>query len=111
VAARLTQRAATPPREVNDQATRRERLARASGIASGASGGGSESAKAVIAQPDNPAPALLPSIAAYSLIAVGVAVVLVATLLIVRKRAAILAKWAGAGAAPVPARTAAAPTS
>jgi lysozyme family protein len=97
VAARLTQRAATPPQQVHDQATKRERLARASGLASGATGGGSESAKAVIAQPDKPP--LLPAFAAYSLIGVGVAVVLVATARIVRKRTAILAKWAG-GAAP-----------
>jgi lysozyme family protein len=96
VAARLTQRAATPPQQVHDQATRRERLARASGVASGATGGGSESAKAVIAQPDA---ALLPAFAAYSLIGVGVAVVLVATALIVRRRAAIFAKWAGSAAA------------
>jgi hypothetical protein len=54
----------------------------------------------VIAQPEA---VLLPPLAAYSLIAVGVAVVLVATALIVRKRAAILAKWAGGGAAPAPA--------
>jgi hypothetical protein len=48
-----------------------------------------------MAQPDQ-APALLPSVAAWSLVGLGVAVVLVATALIVRKRAAILAKWAGA---------------
>jgi lysozyme family protein len=96
VAARLTQRAATPPQEVHDRATKRERLARAGGVASGATGGGSETAKAVMTQPEA---ALLPPLAAYSLIGVGVAVVLVATALIVRKRAAILAKWAGA--APV----------
>jgi hypothetical protein len=102
VAARLTQRAATPPQQVHDQAAKRERLARASG-------GGSETAKTVIAPPEA---ALLPAFAAYSLIGVGVAVVLVATARIVRKRAAILAKWAGAApAAPVPAGTAAAPSS
>jgi lysozyme family protein len=100
VAARLAQREAKPPQEVHDRATRRERVARAGGVASGATGGGNETAKAVIAQPDKPAPVLLPPLAAYSLIGVGVAVVLVATLLIVRKRAAILAKWAGGGAAP-----------
>ena len=46
-----------------------------------------------------PEAVLLPPLAAYSLIGVGVAVVLVATALIVRKRAAILAKWAGAAPA------------
>jgi hypothetical protein len=51
-----------------------------------------------MAQPDEPA-LLLPSLAAWSLVGLGVAVVLVATVLIVRKRAAILAKWAGAARA------------
>ncbi|MFL6835040.1 MAG: hypothetical protein ACJ8F0_20875 [Xanthobacteraceae bacterium] len=103
VAARLTHRAATPPNEVNEQATKRERLARASGVASGATGGGSETAKAVIAQPEA---VLLPPLAAYSLIGVGVAVMLVATALIVRKRAAILAKWAGGAPAAIAATVA-----
>jgi len=48
----------------------------------------------VMAQPDKPM-VLLPSLTAWSLVGVGVAVVLIATALIVRKRAAILAKWAG----------------
>jgi hypothetical protein len=52
----------------------------------------------VMAQPQEPA-LLLPSLAAWSLVGLGVAVVLVATALIVRKRAAILAKWAGASLA------------
>ena len=108
VAARLTHREATPPRDVHDRATRRERVARAGGVASGATGGGNETAKAVMTQPDKP-PVLLSPLAAYSLIGVGVAVVLVATALIVRKRAAILAKWTGAGAATM--APAVAPTS
>jgi lysozyme family protein len=98
VAARLSQREAAPPAEVNDAATKRERVARAGAVASGAAGGGNETAKAVMAQPQESA-VLLPSLAAWSLVGVGVAVVLVATALIVRKRAAILAKWAGAARA------------
>jgi lysozyme family protein len=101
VAARLTHREAAPPQALNAQATRRERVARAGGLATGATGGGSESAKAVMAQGDAP-PLPLPSPAAYALIGVGVALVLVATARIVRKRAAILAKWSGAGAAHLP---------
>ena len=69
----------------------------AGAVATGAAGGGNETAKAVMAQPDKP-DVLLPSLAAWSLVGLGVAVVLVATALIVRKRAAILAKWAGAAA-------------
>jgi hypothetical protein len=94
----LTQREAAPPAEVADAAIKRERVARAGAVATGAAGGGNETAK-VMAQPDKPM-VLLPSVAAWSLVGLGVAVVLVATALIVRKRAAILAKWAGAAAAP-----------
>src|SRR5919197_6362435 len=79
-------------RDAHLRPSRRERVALAGGVASGATGGGNETAKSVMTQPDAP-PVLLPPLAAYSLIAVGVAVVLVATAVIVRKRAAILAKW------------------
>ncbi len=95
VAARLTHREAAPPAEVNAAATRRERVARTGAVAGSAAGGGNETAKAVMAQPEQPS-VLLPSLAAWSLVGLGVAVVLVATAVIVRKRAAILAKWAGA---------------
>ena len=91
------QREAAPPPAVNDEATKRERFARAGGLASSAAGGGSETAKAMMAQPEKPA--LLPPLAGYSLAGIGIAVVLVATARIVRKRAAILAKWAGGAAA------------
>src|SRR5262249_14294857 len=76
------------PAEVNAAATKREHVARAGAVATGAAGGGNETAKAVMMQPDKPA-VLLPSIAAWSLVGVGVAVVLVATAVIVRKRAAL----------------------
>jgi len=99
VAARLTHREAAPPAEVNAVATKRARVARAGAVAGSAAGGGNETAKAVMAQPEQPS-VLLPSLAAWSLVGLGVALVLVATAVIVRKRAAILAKWAGA--APVP---------
>ena len=74
-------------------------MARAGAVAGSAAGGGNETAKAVMAQPEQPS-VLLPSLAAWSLVGLGVAVLLIATAVIVRKRAAILAKWAGA--APVP---------
>src|SRR5262245_40053613 len=45
VAARLTHREAAPPAEVNDAATKRERVARAGAVATGAAGGGNETAK------------------------------------------------------------------
>src|SRR5262249_58980221 len=94
-AARRAGRGAAPPAEVNDAATKRARVTRAGAVATGAAGGGNETAKAVMVQPDKPA-VLLPSLAAWSLVGVGIAVVLVATAVIVRKRAAILAQWAGA---------------
>src|SRR5262249_29357006 len=95
VAARLVHREAAPPAEVNDAATKRARVARAGAVATGAAGGGNETAKAVMAQPE-PHAVLLPSLAARSLVGLGLAVVFIATAGIVRKRAAILAKWAGA---------------
>jgi lysozyme family protein len=94
VAQRLARRESTPPAGVEAAATKRERVARAGAVATGAAGGGNETAKAVMAQPHEPA-LLLPSLAAWSLVGLGVAVVLIATAAIVRKRAAILAKWAG----------------
>src|SRR5262249_54520126 len=73
----------------------------------GRAGGRNEPAKAVMmAQPEQHA-VLLPSLAAWLLVGLGVAVVLIATAGIVRKRATILAKWAGASGAP----SSAAPTS
>src|SRR5262249_16535930 len=81
----LPHRGGAPPAEVNDAATKRERVARAGAVATGAAGGGNETAKAVmIAQPDRPM-VLLPAIAAWSLVGVGVAVVLLAPALIVPK--------------------------
>jgi lysozyme family protein len=103
VAAYLAHREPAPPKEVNDQATRKERAVRSAGVASGAAGGGSEGAKTVLQEPDQPPPALLPPVAAYSLIGVGVALVLVTSFLVARKKATIAAKWTGSAAGLPPA--------
>jgi lysozyme family protein len=95
VAARLVHREAAPPQEVNDHATKRERQVRAGAVATGATGGGSESVKTMLQEPDQPPPELLPPVAAWSLIGVGVALVLITTFLVARKKALILAKWSG----------------
>src|SRR5262249_30565370 len=86
-AAGLTPRQAAPPPAGRARPTKAEPRARA--------GGGCEPGRAGMAQAEQGV-GVLPSLAAWSLVGVGVAVVLVATALIVRKRAAILAKWAGA---------------
>jgi lysozyme family protein len=95
VAARLVHREATPPQEVNDHATKQERAGRAVGIASAGAGGASEATKSVTQQPDKPPVQFMPPVIAYSLIGVGVAAVLIATFVIARKKALILAKWSG----------------
>jgi hypothetical protein len=95
VAARLVHREAVPPQEVNDHATRRERTVRAGAVAGGATGGGSEGAKTLLQEPDKPPPELLPALMAWSLVGIGVALVLVTTFLVARKKALILAKWTG----------------
>jgi lysozyme family protein len=100
VAARLKHRETTPPQEVNDHATKRERTVRAGAIAGGATGGGSEGAKTLLQEPDKPPPDLLPAVAGWSLVGIGVALVLVTTFLVARKKALILAKWTGAKLPP-----------
>jgi lysozyme family protein len=96
VAGRLSRREPAPPQEVNDQATKNERATRAVGVVSAGGGGASEATKAMTEQPDKPPVQLLPPVIAWSLVGAGVAVVLVATFLVARKKALILAKWSGA---------------
>jgi lysozyme family protein len=102
VAARLAQRQATPPKDVNEAATRRERAARIGGVAGAGAGGASEAGKSATKldghseQPQPPSP-FLPPVVPWSLIGIGVAVAMVTTVLVARKKAAILAKWSGSG--------------
>lgn len=87
---------------MNEAATRRERAARAAGVAGAGAGGASEAGKSAtkldsyVEQPQPQSP-FLPPVIAWPLIGIGIAVVIVATVLIARKKAAILAKWSGSG--------------
>jgi putative chitinase len=77
-----------PPKHVIDAATTKERATRNAGIATGGAGAAHEAT--VAADVNKP---LLSPIVTYSLIGVGVAVILVATFLIVRKKAAVVRNW------------------
>jgi putative chitinase len=80
-----------PPKEVIDNATKKERVARNSGAGSAAAGGGS---KAVTEQPAVPVTKTVAhSMVEWTLIGVGVAVVIIAVVLIARKKAAIIRNW------------------
>lgn len=83
----------TPPKEAIDAATEKERKVRAGGVAAGGAGGASEAAKAGTQQPDKPGAEIMPSVAAYTLIGVGIAIFIVAAVLIARKKAAVIANW------------------
>jgi lysozyme family protein len=101
VAHYFVHRDAKPPEEVNEQATKRERVARTAGGAGALGGGGSEGAKQSqeLVEGTGAPPVegvYLPSSVALSLLGVGIAVVLIATFLIARKKTAIATKWLGA---------------
>lgn len=81
----------TPPKDVVKDATKNERNARTGGVAGGAAGGAGEVGKTTgTIQPDNP---IVAPLVTYTLIGMGVAVILVATFLIVRKHKAIVQNW------------------
>ncbi|MGJ5032245.1 glycoside hydrolase family 19 protein [Bradyrhizobium sp. HKCCYLS2038] len=82
---------ATPPKEVINEATAKERKARKAAAGAGAAGAGNEGAKTsgTVAH-DAP---LLPSIVAYSVLGLAVVVAVVATVMIAKKRAAVVKNW------------------
>lgn len=81
-----------PPQEVIDEATKKERASQKAGAAGAITGGAGEAAKTATEQPAKP-PALLSPVVTYTLIGVGVAVLVVATILIARKKAAVIRNW------------------
>jgi lysozyme family protein len=81
----------TPPKEIIKDATKTERKSRAGGLATGAAGAGNEAGKATTEVPAKTP--FLHSYAAYSMIGVGIAVAIVATILIARKSKAIHDIW------------------
>lgn len=81
-----------PPQEVIDEVTRKERAAQKAGTATAGTGGAGELGKAATEQPSEP-PALLSPLVTWSLIGVGVAVLVVATILVIRKKAKVIQNW------------------
>lgn len=84
---------AEPPKEAIDATTKKERAARAGGAASGGAGGAGEATKSSTTQPDKHAPAFLSPVVTWTLIGIGVAIVIIATILIARKAAIVKANW------------------
>lgn len=84
---------ALPPRDVVDDATKAERKTRTIGAGAAGTGAAGEATNAGTQQPDKPAAPLIPSMATYTLIGVGLAVVVVAFILIARKKAIVTANW------------------
>lgn len=80
-----------PPQDVIDEATKKERAVRNGGGAAAATGAGGEAVKTTTA-PDK-APAVLSPMVTYTLIAVGLAVVIVAVILIARKIKRVKENW------------------
>lgn len=81
----------TPPKEVVDEATKKERAARNAAAGAGAAGAGNEGAKSTGTVAPDKAPAS--SHVAYAVIGVAVVIAVVATVLIARKKAAVVANW------------------
>lgn len=79
-----------PPPEVIDEATKAERTARAGAVVAGAVTGGNETAKHTTGTVSNP---VAHSFVSYAAIGAFVAIAVIATILIARKRAAIAANW------------------
>lgn len=79
----------TPPKDVVDAATERERKAVAAGGGATVAGGAAEGVKTTGTVSQN----TLPAIVTYPLIGTGVVIVIVAAVLIVRKRAEIIKNW------------------
>lgn len=86
-----------PPKKTIDAVTKKERAARTGGAVAGGSGGAAEASKTATktgtVQPDKkPSPFLHP-VVTWALIGVGVAVVVVASVMIARKVALVKANW------------------
>lgn len=82
-----------PPKEVVDEATKKERKVRTAGAAAGGVGAANEGAKtkAITEKPDDMP--LLSAPVAFGVVAVGIVVFVVATVLIARKKSAVIQNW------------------
>lgn len=84
-----------PPKDIVDDATKAARTVRTTAGAAGAAGAGNEAAKTqtktgTVVPDQTP---LLPSVAAYSVIGVAVAIMIAATIVAARRKAQVLAVW------------------
>ncbi len=98
VAARLANRAPAPPKDVTDKATENVRTVRNAGSAlagGGAAAEGMAQLRAGTQQTDKPASALIPAFVTCGAIGLGlgIAVLVVAAVLALRKQKFIIAKW------------------
>lgn len=83
-----------PPKQATDAVTTKERAARTGGVATGGAGVAGEGAKQTgTIAPDKPPPSILSPMVTYTLIAIGVVVFFVASILIARKIATVKANW------------------
>lgn len=80
----------TPPKGVVKAATANERKARAGAVAAGGAGGANEVAKTGT---QAPSASLLPPVAAYALLAIGLVAAVVLTVVIARKKAVVIRNW------------------
>lgn len=82
---------AKPPKDVVDDATKKERAARTAAAGAGAAGVGNEGAKTSGTIAADAAP--MSSTVAYALVGAAVVIAIVATVLIARKKAAVIKNW------------------
>jgi predicted chitinase len=80
----------TPPKEVIDATTKKERATQKAGAGSVAAGGVGEATKAGTEVPTTP---LLSPLVTYTMIGVGVVIVIVSAVLIAQKKAAVIRNW------------------
>jgi predicted chitinase len=80
-----------PPKDTIDQATEKEKKTGKAGGATAAGGAAGQGANAGTQQPDKPP--LIPEFITWTLIGVGVGLMIYAAIMIAKKRAAIIANW------------------
>lgn len=82
-----------PPKEVVAEATKKERAAVAAGAGGAGAGGASEATKTGTTQPDKPADGFLSPVVTWTLIGVGLAVLVLAGFLYARKKQLLKDHW------------------
>jgi lysozyme family protein len=80
-----------PPKDIVDAATKKARAVRTGAAVGGAAAGGSEAGKTGTQVPDTAH--VIPSFAAYSLIGVAIVIAIAATIVVAKRKAAIVSIW------------------